>query len=88
MPVEFDREADGRWIAAIPALPGVLAYGVTREEAEVAAQALALRVIGEMTDEELAALLVALGPEAGELRAKIVELRASVRDGAAPSEAR
>ena len=30
--IELDREEDGRWIAEIPALPGVLAYGASREE--------------------------------------------------------
>ena len=32
--IEFDREEDGRWIADIPALPGVMVYGATREEAK------------------------------------------------------
>jgi len=42
--IEFDREDDGRWIAEIAELPGVLAYGATRDEAEAAVEALALRV--------------------------------------------
>jgi predicted RNase H-like HicB family nuclease len=41
------RETDGRWIADIPELPGVTAYGVTPEEATVTAKALALRVMAE-----------------------------------------
>ncbi len=45
--VEFDREIDGRWIAEVEALPGVLAYGGTKEEALSRAQALALRVLAE-----------------------------------------
>jgi predicted RNase H-like HicB family nuclease len=45
--IEFDRETDGRWIAEITELPGVLAYGATRDEAEAAAKALALRVIAD-----------------------------------------
>jgi predicted RNase H-like HicB family nuclease len=45
--IEFEREEDGRWIAEIPALPGVLAYGKTEEEAETRAVALALRVIAD-----------------------------------------
>lgn len=45
--VESEREADGRWLAEIPALPGVLAYGATREEAVARAKALALRVLAE-----------------------------------------
>ena len=39
--IEFDREEDGRWIAAVERLPGVLAYGSTREEAR--AKVVALR---------------------------------------------
>jgi predicted RNase H-like HicB family nuclease len=45
--IEIEREVDGRWIAEIPALPGVLAYGATREEAVARAKALALRVLAE-----------------------------------------
>lgn len=45
--IEFEREEDGRWIAEIPALPGVLAYGKTKEEAETRVVALALRVIAD-----------------------------------------
>jgi predicted RNase H-like HicB family nuclease len=45
--VEIEREDDGRWIAEVPQLPGVLAYGQSREEAIARAQALALRVIAE-----------------------------------------
>jgi predicted RNase H-like HicB family nuclease len=45
--VEFSREDDGRWIADIPALPGVTVYGRTRKQALVAAEALALRVIAD-----------------------------------------
>jgi predicted RNase H-like HicB family nuclease len=39
-----EQEDDGRWIAEVPALPGVLAYGVTRAEADAKVKALALRV--------------------------------------------
>jgi predicted RNase H-like HicB family nuclease len=45
--IEFDREDDGRWIAEIPALPGVMAYGATQAEARNKAEALALRVIAD-----------------------------------------
>jgi predicted RNase H-like HicB family nuclease len=45
--IETEREEDGRWIAEVPALPGVLAYGATREAAIANAQALALRVLAE-----------------------------------------
>jgi predicted RNase H-like HicB family nuclease len=45
--VEFDREDDGRWIADIPALPGVMVYGRTRKQALASVEALALRVIAD-----------------------------------------
>jgi len=45
--VEIEREHDGRWIAEVPALSGVLAYGRDRDEAIARVQALALRVIAE-----------------------------------------
>jgi predicted RNase H-like HicB family nuclease len=41
------READGRWIADVVELPGVIVYGATTEEATLKAKALALRVIAE-----------------------------------------
>jgi predicted RNase H-like HicB family nuclease len=41
------READGRWIADIPELPGVTVYGASPEQATLKAKALALRVIAE-----------------------------------------
>ncbi len=45
--IEMDQEADGRWIGEVVELPGVLAYGQTREEAIARAQALALRVLAD-----------------------------------------
>jgi predicted RNase H-like HicB family nuclease len=45
--IEIDREEDGRWIAEVPALPGVLAYGDSEAEAGAKAEALALRVMAE-----------------------------------------
>jgi predicted RNase H-like HicB family nuclease len=45
--IEIDRETDGRWIAEVPDLPGVLAYGATRMEATARVQALALRVVAD-----------------------------------------
>ena len=45
--VELEREEDGRWIAEVPAMPGVLCYGQDRDEAVAGVQALALRVIAE-----------------------------------------
>ena len=43
--IEIEREADDRWIAEIPALPGVMVYGKTEHEAVRAVRALALRVL-------------------------------------------
>ncbi|MEX1130178.1 MAG: type II toxin-antitoxin system HicB family antitoxin [Vicinamibacterales bacterium] len=45
--IELEREDDGRWMADVPALPGVLCYGIDRDEAVARVQALALRVIAE-----------------------------------------
>jgi predicted RNase H-like HicB family nuclease len=45
--IESEQETDGRWIAEIPELPGVLVYGPTREQAVEQAKALALRVIAD-----------------------------------------
>ena len=45
--IVFDREEDGRWIAEIESLPGVLAYGLTRAEAGSKVEALTLRVIAD-----------------------------------------
>jgi predicted RNase H-like HicB family nuclease len=45
--IEVEREADGRWIAEVIALPGVLAYGTTRDEAIARAEILALRVLAD-----------------------------------------
>lgn len=45
--LELDREEDGRYIAEVPDLPGVLAYGTTEQEAIARAQALALRVLAD-----------------------------------------
>ena len=45
--IEVEREDDGRWLAEVTELPGVLAYGVTRDEAVGRAQALTLRVLAD-----------------------------------------
>jgi predicted RNase H-like HicB family nuclease len=45
--VEYEQEEDGRWLAEVLQLPGVLAYGQTHEEAIAKAQALALRVLAD-----------------------------------------
>ena len=48
--IEIDREDDGRSIAEVPELSGVLCYGATQREAMAKAEALALRVIAEQLD--------------------------------------
>ena len=45
--IETEKEVDGRWLAEVLKLPGVMAYGQTREEAITRAEALALRVIAD-----------------------------------------
>jgi predicted RNase H-like HicB family nuclease len=50
MKIEIDRENDGRWIAEVPELSGVMVYGETREEAIARVQSLALRVIADRLD--------------------------------------
>ena len=45
--VEIEREEDGRWIAEVMELPGVMAYGASSEEAKAKVQALALRVVAD-----------------------------------------
>lgn len=62
--IEFEQETDGRWIAEISALPGVLAYGASREEARSKVEALALRILADRLEHgeevpELGALFVA-----------------------------
>ena len=49
--IETEREDDGRWIAEVIELPGVLAYGKTEKEAAAAAQVLALRVLADRIEE-------------------------------------
>jgi predicted RNase H-like HicB family nuclease len=66
--IELEREADGRWIAEIPALPGVLAYGPTEADAFAAAEALALRVLADRLEHgeaSKAPLTVSFAPAAG-----------------------
>ena len=45
--IELEQEVDGRWIAEVGAMPGVLAYGATKTDAVARVQALALRVLAE-----------------------------------------
>lgn len=46
--LECEREKDGRFLAEVPEMPGVLAYGNTADEARAKAEALALRVLAEL----------------------------------------
>ena len=45
--IELEQETDGRWIAEVPELPGVMAYGQDRQDAIERAQVLALRVLAD-----------------------------------------
>ena len=51
--VELEQEIDGRWIAEIPEIPGVLAYGATPLQAGARARALALRVLADRMENEV-----------------------------------
>jgi predicted RNase H-like HicB family nuclease len=50
MKIDIEKEDDGRWIAEVTDLPGVLAYGKSREDAIAKVEALALRVIADRID--------------------------------------
>jgi predicted RNase H-like HicB family nuclease len=50
--VETELEADGRWIAEIVDVPGVMAYGATENEAVASAQALALRILADRIEQQ------------------------------------
>jgi predicted RNase H-like HicB family nuclease len=45
--IEFEKEEDGRWIAEISALPGAMAYGASRQEAQDKVEVLALRTLAD-----------------------------------------
>lgn len=49
--VEFEREEDKRWIADIPKLPGVMAYGATKSEARQKLYAIALRTLADKIEQ-------------------------------------
>jgi len=49
--IETERESEDRWIAEITDIPGVLAYGVTKQDAIAKAYALALRVVADEVEE-------------------------------------
>ena len=48
--IEYEQEEDGRWLAEVMELPGVLVYGKTSQEAIAKAEALALRVMADRLD--------------------------------------
>jgi predicted RNase H-like HicB family nuclease len=48
--VELEQESDGRWIAEVIELPGVMVYGETSEDALTRVKALALRVLADMLE--------------------------------------
>ena len=54
--VETEQEADGRWIAEVPELPGTLAYGASEDQAITRVQALALRVVADRLEQGEAGL--------------------------------
>jgi len=49
--VEFEREEDGRWIAEVPSLPGVMAYGDTKGDALRRVRAVALRTLADKVEQ-------------------------------------
>jgi len=51
MKIEIEREDDGRWIAEVPDLPGVLVYGASEKEAVSKVKALALRVLADRLEQ-------------------------------------
>lgn len=48
--LEVEREEDGRILASVPDLPGVMAYGQTRDEAIRKVKAIALQVLADMIE--------------------------------------
>ena len=48
--IEIEREDDGRWLAAVPALPGVMSYGGTQEEAVKKVKVVALQILADMIE--------------------------------------
>jgi predicted RNase H-like HicB family nuclease len=48
--IELELEQDGRWLASVPELPGVMAYGATEEEAIRKAKAVALQILADMIE--------------------------------------
>lgn len=63
--IEYEKEADGRWLAEVPELPGVLAYGASSDEAMCKAEALALRVLAERLDSNETGAVLRMDRKAG-----------------------
>jgi predicted RNase H-like HicB family nuclease len=57
--VEYEQEEDGRWLAEVKELPGVMVYGKDSDDAVAHAQALALRVVADRLEngEEIPTLM-------------------------------
>ncbi len=83
--VEVERETDGRWLAEVPELSGVMAYGQTREEAVVRAEALALRVLADRLERsekvpDLAQVFAVTGGASRGTKLTVAELMRGVTD--------
>jgi predicted RNase H-like HicB family nuclease len=52
MKIELEREEDGRWVAEVPDLSGVMSYGQTRDDAASRVKALALRVLADRLEHD------------------------------------
>jgi predicted RNase H-like HicB family nuclease len=64
--IQHEREEDGRWLAEVPELPGVLAYGASAEEAMAKAEVLALRVLADrLENNEAKPQAISIGIAAG-----------------------
>jgi predicted RNase H-like HicB family nuclease len=50
IPIEIDQEEDGRFLASVPDLPGVMAYGATRDAAIRKAKSIALQILADMIE--------------------------------------
>jgi predicted RNase H-like HicB family nuclease len=50
LPIQLEQEDDGRWFGFVDELPGVMAYGASRDEAAAATRSLALRVLADRID--------------------------------------
>ena len=63
--IEYEKEVDGRWLAEVPQLPGVLAYGASADEAMRKAETLALRVLADQLEQnETKAVAIRIGLKA------------------------